>query len=117
MVSKKNAITTFLKIGRSVHPVGRLSQWKSQCPSRRPIVRDIFPLLPNHPFISHSNVNINTNTSRLAGALTIAEHGIPFHHRLERLILIEVAGRATLEAKARGQGNSVLTARTKCSDW
>lgn len=31
----KHSSTTFIKLGRSVKPVARLSQWRSQCPSRQ----------------------------------------------------------------------------------
>ena len=121
--------TTLLKIGRSIKPVARHTQWKSQCPSRSPIVRDIFPLHPSHPLLRRQTpfqaafnqaLRLNpalvpvTNGSRLRGAVQVAERGCPFHHRLERLILIEVAGRASLQARARGTES--VDAKGKCVD-
>lgn len=90
--------TTFLKLGRSIKPVSRLSQWRSQCPSREPVVRDIFP-----------RASGASSGSRVSGALRIAEKGVPNHHRWERLMLIEVAGRAGMEADGRGKSSGKPT--------
>lgn len=38
----------------------------------------------------------------MSGALRFAERGCRHHHRWERLILIEVAGRAAMEAEETG---------------
>ncbi|SCV67470.1 BQ2448_5081 [Microbotryum intermedium] len=78
--------TTYIKIGRSVKPLSRLSQWKHQCPSRKPIVRDILPR------------RNETTSTRAGGAMSFAERGTPNHHRWERLVLIEVSGRAKMMA-------------------
>lgn len=100
---------TLLKVGRSVRPVARHNQWKRQCPSRIPLVRDFFPLHPSHPLLHRPNSPYSIPThhqppreayegSRLRGAFLVKEHGCPFHHRLERLILIECAGRAAMDS-------------------
>ena len=127
--------TTFIKLGRSIRPVARLNQWKSQCRSReasrstslsaepvrlmwllfQPIVRDIFPLHSSHPLKPAQTVSglLNQSPSRLHGALAFAERGAPNHHRWERLCLIELAGVAALQAYKRQELDS---ARQKCSD-
>ncbi|SCZ93816.1 BZ3500_MvSof-1268-A1-R1_Chr6-3g08904 [Microbotryum saponariae] len=97
--------TTYLKIGRSVKPLSRLSQWKNQCPSRRPIVRDVLPRA--------------NSTSRPVGAtMHFAERGAPNHHRWERLVLIEVAGRAKMMALCSDQGKKEgrTTGSSPCGD-
>ena len=88
--------TTFLKLGRSVKPVSRLSQWRSQCPSREPVVRDIFPRSDSQSVSGAGN----------SASLQFATRGTPHHHRWERLMLIEVAGRASLEAEQRARGSA-----------
>jgi hypothetical protein len=113
--SDSSSPTTLIKLGRSVRPVARVNQWKSQCPSRQPIVRDLFPLSPAHPHYRHHRPPPNpassssplttpyaSGGSRLHGALAVADLGAPFNFRWERLVLIETAGRAALEAIARG---------------
>lgn len=69
-----------IKLGRSVKPVTRLSQWRSQCPSREPVVRGVFP---------------GADTGGLNASLQFAPRGTKHHHKWERLCLIEVAGRAS----------------------
>ena len=100
-----NSRTTYLKLGRSVRPVQRLSEWRSQCPSRQPVVRGIFPLADR-----------NATSSGLAGALAIAPVGAPFHYRLERLLLIEMTARASMEAAQRAGGSAFAQGRTRCAD-
>jgi hypothetical protein len=91
--------TTQLKIGRSVQPVARLSQWRRSCPSRTPIVRGLFPA-PTQA----------GGGATLGGALAVNPNAGPFHHRWERLVLIEAAGRAKLvNPGATGQ-------KGKCTD-
>ncbi|KAM0754918.1 hypothetical protein T439DRAFT_309764 [Meredithblackwellia eburnea MCA 4105] len=103
--------TTLLKLGRSVKPVSRLSQWRSQCPSREPVVRDLFPRASSN----------GLSGAGVSGALQVARNGARHHHRWERLILIEVAGRAFLEAeeRAKNTGNGSPASKTKksvCAD-
>ena len=102
-----NSRTTYLKLGRSVRPVQRLSEWRSQCPSRQPVVRGIFPL---------ADRNATTASSGIAGALAIAPVGAPFHYRLERLLLIEMTARASMEAAQRAEGSAFAQGRTRCAD-
>ncbi|ORY73249.1 hypothetical protein BCR35DRAFT_293838 [Leucosporidium creatinivorum] len=97
--------TTHLKLGRSIHPITRLSQWRSQCPSREPIVRAIFPL--------HSSSSALGGVG-VSGALRVAERGTRNHHRWERLVLIEVAGRAEMEMTLLGGGGG--GGRKECRD-
>lgn len=93
--------TTLLKIGRSKQPVARLAQWRNQCTAREPIVRNIFPR-----FITNSPTTTATtsNSAGLSGALQFSERGLKYSHRWERLVLIEVAGRAAAEAEIRREG-------------
>ncbi|KAI5479071.1 hypothetical protein MNV49_004353 [Pseudohyphozyma bogoriensis] len=102
--------TTFLKVGRSVKPVSRLAQWRSQCPSREPIVRDIFPRAANSA----------SGGAGISGALRVADQGLQYHHRWERLMLIEVAGRAAKEAEERekllGGGFGSGKSKKVCAD-
>ncbi|GAA5939779.1 uncharacterized protein JCM15063_005284 [Sporobolomyces koalae] len=65
---------TYLKLGRTIHPVLRLSQWRQSCPSLDPIVRDILPR--------------REGTTR-----GFAETGTENCHRWERLCLVEIKGR------------------------
>ena len=110
--------TTFLKLGRSIRPVARLSQWRSQCPTRQPVVRDIFPLHPSHPLrLDATSASLKQHAlispSRMHGALSFASQGAPNHRRWERLCLIELAGVAALQAAQRG---TVESAREQCKD-
>lgn len=107
---QRNSPTTFLKLGRSVRPVARLSQWRTQCPSRSPIVRDIFPRSSSR----------GLSGAGVSGALHFAERGCRHHHRWERFILIEVAGRAAMEAEETGSPGGASPSEKgkgkKCAD-
>ncbi len=70
-------LTAHIKLGRTVKPVARLSQWRANCPSREPIVRYVFPRAVD-----------STRTTQFAA------RGTRNHHRWERLCLVELAGRA-----------------------
>ncbi|GAA5916301.1 hypothetical protein JCM6882_001075 [Rhodosporidiobolus microsporus] len=90
--------TTTLKLGRTLHPALRLSQWRSSCPSRVPIVRGIFPRAASpspSDLPSSGGGGASAAPAHQAGvALRFAERGTRNHHRWERLCLIELAGRA-----------------------
>lgn len=87
--------TTYIKLGRSVKPVSRLSQWTAQCPSRTPVVRGFFP----QP--SEGAQRGRPDESYLRGAQTVAAEGGPFHIRWERLCLLELAGWEEIERYER----------------
>lgn len=55
----------------------------------------------------------NTSPSRVQGTLSIAEAGAPYHHRWERLCLIELAGVAALQAERRSDAEQV---KQRCPD-
>ncbi|GAA5993687.1 hypothetical protein JCM10908_002297 [Rhodotorula pacifica] len=77
--------TAHIKLGRTLKPIARLSQWRATCPSREPIVRFAFPrapLLPAH------------DSSPAPRHAQFAPRGTKNHHRWERLCLVELAGRA-----------------------
>ncbi|KPV76675.1 uncharacterized protein RHOBADRAFT_43020 [Rhodotorula graminis WP1] len=83
-----------IKLGRSLRPIARLSQWRASCPSSEPIVRLFAPALPD------------------VGA-PVGEPpptGVRNHHRWERLCLVELAGRAAAAATL------APAARTPCAD-
>lgn len=84
--------TTLIKVGRSVQPIRRLTQWKTQCPSKQPIIRDVFPLLDSN----------GTNSYQL-GCEKVSENPKRFHHRWERLCLIELNAWSDLQASQRNQ--------------
>ncbi|GAA5852406.1 hypothetical protein JCM5353_000056 [Sporobolomyces roseus] len=84
---------TYLKLGRTIHPILRLSQWRSSCPSLDPIVRDILP---------RSQPSSSPHRKRFA------EEGTENCHRWERLCLVEIAGRLELEGEKES--------REKCKD-
>lgn len=73
--------TAHIKLGRTVKPVARLSQWRANCPSREPIVRFVFPRPAG-------------SSTRVGSSMHFAAQGTKNHHRWERLCLIELAGRA-----------------------
>lgn len=73
--------TAHIKLGRTVKPVARLSQWRANCPSREPIVRFVFPRPAGSP-------------TRVGSSMHFSAQGTKNHHRWERLCLIELAGRA-----------------------
>lgn len=75
-----------IKLGRTTKPVARLSQWRSSCPSREPIVRFVFP--------RQDNPTAKSATTPGQGALRYADRGTRNHHRWERMCLVELAGRA-----------------------
>ncbi|GAA5866199.1 hypothetical protein JCM1840_005110 [Sporobolomyces johnsonii] len=110
--------TTYLKLGRTIHPVLRLSQWRSSCPSREPIVRDILPRLPPSPSSSASDAPGSGSGSMQGHQLRFAERGTGYHHRWERLCLVEVAARASMHSRARGEptSTSTPTEKEKCRD-
>jgi len=88
---------TYIKVGRSIRPVARLGEWERQCRSRAPIVRGFFP-------------GAGGSTSYLNGAQSVGGGsgdqedggrageggGSRFHRKWERLVLIELAGWASL---------------------
>ncbi|KAH8915986.1 hypothetical protein BT69DRAFT_1270966 [Atractiella rhizophila] len=80
--SSSASSTTYIKLGRSLHPVARLSQWRAQCPSRQLVLRDFYPL------------SGGVHGTRIAGAQQVSSEGGRNHKRWERLCLIEMAGRA-----------------------
>ncbi|MBW0531457.1 hypothetical protein O181_071172 [Austropuccinia psidii MF-1] len=83
--------TTFIKLGRSIKPIARLSQWAKQCPSRQPILRGFFP----------QALNSSPHSSNLNGTLSLPSNPIKFHHRWERLCLIELSGWAFLQRQGK----------------
>lgn len=83
MAPSRASSTTYIKLGRALRPVDRLSQWTSQCPSRTPIVRGFFPQ--------------SSDEGYLRGAQSVADIGGPFHMRWERLCLLELAGWEAVE--------------------
>jgi len=93
--SRTASSRTYLKLGRTIHPILRLSQWRSSCPSLDPIVRDILP---------RSLPSSSPNRKRFA------DTGTENCHRWERLCLVEVAGRLELEQGAEKES------REKCRD-
>lgn len=113
MTPTPTSTTSLLKIGRSVKPIARLEQWKQTCPTRQPLVRDFFPLPSSHPILrrlphlraagtdsSPNQLSPQSNGgSRLRGALSV-QQPCPFHHRWERLVLLEVGGRASMSGYA-----------------
>ncbi|POY70904.1 hypothetical protein BMF94_6082 [Rhodotorula taiwanensis] len=88
------APTAHIKLGRTIKPVARLSQWRAMCPSREPIVRFVFPRPP-----TATETTSNMSPSGHA-ALRFADSGSTTHHRWERLCLVELAGRAIQGAQA-----------------
>lgn len=120
MVPTSSSRTALVKIGRSVKPVARLEQWRQTCPSRNPVVRDFFPLPAGHPLLlrhpqldcSSGKVPAQNGGSRLRGALSVQEACLQ-SHRWERLVLLEVAGRASLPGYAPHQETQK---QTPCED-
>ncbi|GAA5902624.1 hypothetical protein JCM8208_007022 [Rhodotorula glutinis] len=91
--SLDNGEPALIKLGRSLRPIARLSQWRASCPSSEPIVRLFAPALPS--------VGAPVGEPPPSGTRN--------HHRWERLCLVELAGRAAAAATA-------ATARTPCGD-
>lgn len=114
-ISQRRPPTTYIKLGRSVRPVARLSEWTKQCPSREPIVRGFFPEKLNQD---------GTPAGRtMAGAQIFADSGLECHHRWERLCLLEVAGWALLQKaqrdridEASGEMTSKMNVKVGCED-
>ncbi|GAA5885917.1 hypothetical protein JCM3774_003775 [Rhodotorula dairenensis] len=73
-----------IKLGRTLKPVARLSQWRATCPSREPIVRCVFP---------------RAAPTCHGTSMHFAARGTRNHHRWERLCLVELAGRAIAPAE------------------
>ncbi|GAA6042674.1 hypothetical protein JCM8097_003736 [Rhodosporidiobolus ruineniae] len=92
--------TTLLKLGRALRPIQRLSQWRSSCPSREPLVRAVYPL-PSSASSSSAPVLAMRGVE-----MRFAERGTRNHHRWERLCLVELAGReaAFLSSSSFGKG-------------
>ncbi|GAA96599.1 uncharacterized protein L969DRAFT_88042 [Mixia osmundae IAM 14324] len=90
--------TTFIKVGRTKDLARRLREWKRQCPSRSPIVRDFFPLHPDHPLahLQTRKYGVSNEGMHASGAL-LARDPAPYNFRWERLCLIEMAGRVALD--------------------
>ncbi|CAH7690089.1 hypothetical protein PPACK8108_LOCUS25328 [Phakopsora pachyrhizi] len=84
-----------MKIGRSKNPVIRHSQWSSQCPSKSPIIRGIFP-----DGTSEEDGSDNRRVY-LNGTIGISEPGIRFHERWEKVCLIELAAWSDLQKSNR----------------
>ncbi|GAA5885326.1 hypothetical protein JCM3774_005835 [Rhodotorula dairenensis] len=76
--------TAHIKLGRTLKPVARLSQWRATCPSREPIVRFVFP---------------RAAPTCHGTSMHFAACGTRNHHRWERLCLVELAGRAIAPAE------------------
>ncbi|GAA5872598.1 hypothetical protein JCM8547_003706 [Rhodosporidiobolus lusitaniae] len=105
--------TTLLKLGRALHPVARLSQWRASCPSVEILVRGVFPL-PKSSSTSSSSGSLPPTQAGVR--LTIAEDGTPNHHRWERLCLVELAGREEQCLSSLPRGGSSKKRREKCGD-
>ncbi|GAA5840695.1 hypothetical protein JCM11251_004184 [Rhodosporidiobolus azoricus] len=88
--------TTTLKLGRTLRPTLRLSQWRRSCPSKEPIVRGIFPRHRDCTTSSYPASSSANAAAQMGVALKFAPQGTKNHHRWERLCLIEIAGRAAL---------------------
>ncbi|KAH9472273.1 hypothetical protein MJO29_001936 [Puccinia striiformis f. sp. tritici] len=83
---------TWIKVGRSIRPVARLSEWRTQCKSKDPIVRAFFP---SSSTIDSSSEN---DTSYINGAQTVCSNGIKYHRKWERLVLLELSGWASIHS-------------------
>ncbi|GAA6061551.1 hypothetical protein JCM10212_001083 [Sporobolomyces blumeae] len=84
--------STYLKLGRTIHPVLRLSQWRHSCPSFDPIVRDILP----RPVMDDGRVgesSVTTGQTMSGQRLRFSPRGTANCHRWERLCLVEISGR------------------------
>lgn len=103
---------TYLKLGRTIHPVLRLTQWRSSCPSLDPIVRDILP----------RKQQLGCSTSGRPGSLNpqtnFAQVGTKNHFRWERLCLVEIAGRCQVlyEKENEDGGGGRGEKKEKCKD-
>jgi len=89
------AALALIKLGRSLRPLARLSQWRASCPSSEPIVRLFAPALPAVGAHDRAGEPPPSGTRN--------------HHRWERLCLVELAGRAAAAATS-------TAARTPCGD-
>ncbi|GAA5946838.1 hypothetical protein JCM3765_002038 [Sporobolomyces pararoseus] len=98
---------TYLKLGRTIHPVLRLTQWRSSCPSLDPIVRDILPRRQQPQLFTGGSLNPQTN---------FAESGTKNHFRWERLCLVEIAGRCKALYKSESEDGEGEREKEKCKD-
>ena len=75
--------TVFFKVGRAVNIPKRIDDWAKQCPSKTQILRGYWP------FQTEESADGSTD-SLLKGCLMPKDMG-PLHHRVERLVHIELA--------------------------
>lgn len=75
--------TVFIKVGRTVDLPKRINDWAKQCPSKIQVLKDYWP------FQTEESADGSTD-SLLKGCLMPRDMG-PLHHRVERLVHIELA--------------------------
>lgn len=112
---------TSLKVGRSVNPMARMAQWRSQCSSREAHLRALLPLLDpamsqrvNAPVGAGATSGSGMGMGRqglLVGADRVLTRGIVGSHRWEKLVHLELRERCA-------SPSALAAAETahKCSD-
>lgn len=79
-----------LKVGRSTNPMYRISQWRSQCQSRKPIFRALYPSAT--PTASNGGASVvAVQQGLVVGAHAATHQGLRGSHRWEKLVHIELA--------------------------
>ncbi|CAO1624088.1 unnamed protein product [Parajaminaea phylloscopi] len=100
-----------LKVGRSTKPMNRIAQWRSQCQSRQPVLRALYPSGTTSASASASpssrdargSASTTTTSSPSRQGLVVGAHaavdpGMRGSHRWEKLVHIELAGLCSSEA-------------------
>ncbi|KNZ52283.1 uncharacterized protein VP01_362g25 [Puccinia sorghi] len=86
---------TYIKVGRSIRPVARLGEWERQCRSRAPIVRAFFPGSGGSTSYLNGVQSVGASTADDDGSARDGG-GMRFHRKWERLVLLELAGWASI---------------------
>ncbi|WWC99796.1 hypothetical protein V866_006704 [Kwoniella sp. B9012] len=104
----------YFKVGRTDNVPRRIGEWTNQCQSKKPTLRDIFPLPPSKNVKSGLQRSGTMTTSFLPGATTHLNPPSKAMKRWERLVHLELSERSS--SGSRESQKAFEKVREKCKD-
>ncbi|WVW82419.1 hypothetical protein I302_104429 [Kwoniella bestiolae CBS 10118] len=104
----------YFKVGRTDNVPRRIGEWTNRCHSKKPTLRDIFPLPPSKTLTKGLHRSGTLTTSFLPGATTHLNAPSKAMKRWERLVHLELSERSSSGSKESGKAFEEV--RKRCDD-
>nr|XP_019000437.1 uncharacterized protein I203_06851 [Kwoniella mangroviensis CBS 8507]OCF63898.1 hypothetical protein I203_06851 [Kwoniella mangroviensis CBS 8507] len=114
IVDLETPSVAYFKVGRTDNVPRRIGEWTNQCQSKKPTLRDIFPLPPSKNVNSGLQRSGTLTTSFLPGATTHLNPPSKAMKRWERLVHLELSERSS--SGSRESQTAFEKVREKCKD-